>query len=551
MKQYFRWLELPAREDIYTDRGTTKWGNHDLYPIVPKERTYGRGAFLVYWVTCAAGLSTFAIGSSYIAVGLTAGEACGAIIIGSSIASLNALLCGRPGAEKHLGYTMMARASFGLRGMWLPLFFQLMSNMVFFGLQAVYGGQAIGLMIGSIFPQWKSLHNTLPESSGTTTKDLVGFFLYIILYLPVVIWIKPHKLEPFMWPVFVGIVGTVFGIMGWAVATNGGSAGNLVAPAIAVSTSTRAFRFFQCISSVAGTYGGAADRFSDWTRFSKRRNDYLIGASTALPVCITICGLLGILTASATRSHYGTAMWQPLDILTYAQTNYYTSGGRALTFFAGLAIWSHQVFVNVTQNNVGAGMDLAGIFPRYISTQRGAIILTAFGIIVQPWRFFTQATIFLSVISSFGVFTSVCTAVLVLDYWYTRKRMWKIPDLFVGNNSSIYWYFHGINVRAWVVYIVTVIPSLPGLVLSIMGRTTGGAVKIYQLTYIIGFFLGAILFLVINKFFPPPGLGIEQEFDGTLDEVVEGVVVSSEDGATETTSKEPTITDKRVLEEKV
>jgi nucleobase:cation symporter-1, NCS1 family len=104
MSKYMKWAELPARKDIYQDRGTTKWGNHDLYPIVPAERTYGRGAYLLYWVTCAAGLSTFAIGSSYVAVGLTAGQACGAVLIGASVSSMNALLCGRAGAEKHLGY---------------------------------------------------------------------------------------------------------------------------------------------------------------------------------------------------------------------------------------------------------------------------------------------------------------------------------------------------------------------------------------------------------------------------------------------------------------
>jgi nucleobase:cation symporter-1, NCS1 family len=121
-----------------------------------------------------------------------------------------------------------------------------------------------------------------------------------------------------------------------------------------------------------------------------------------MPVCITLCAILGVLTASATNATYGKPMWQPLVILSFAQQEHYTAGGRALTFFAGLSIWSHQVFVNVTQNNVGAGMDLAGIFPRYISTQRGAILLTIAGIIVQPWRFFTQATVFISVISSFA-----------------------------------------------------------------------------------------------------------------------------------------------------
>lgn len=99
-----KWAELPAREGFYHDKGTTDWGNHDIYPIIPDERTYGKGAYFLYWVTCGAGLSTFAIGSSYIAVGLTAGQTCGAVFVGSCIASLVAVLCGRAGSEKHLGY---------------------------------------------------------------------------------------------------------------------------------------------------------------------------------------------------------------------------------------------------------------------------------------------------------------------------------------------------------------------------------------------------------------------------------------------------------------
>lgn len=102
-----KWAELPAREDLHysaNGHGTTKWGNHDLYPIVPKERTYGVSAYFLYWLTCGAGLSTFALGSSYVSVGLTAGEACGAVLLGCTLTSLTAFLCGRPGAEKNLGY---------------------------------------------------------------------------------------------------------------------------------------------------------------------------------------------------------------------------------------------------------------------------------------------------------------------------------------------------------------------------------------------------------------------------------------------------------------
>lgn len=51
--------------------------------------------------------------------------------------------------------------------------------------------------------------------------------------------------------------------MAWAVHNNGGSAGDLVHPGITLSASARGFRFVQCISAVAGTYGGSADRISD------------------------------------------------------------------------------------------------------------------------------------------------------------------------------------------------------------------------------------------------------------------------------------------------
>ena len=143
---------------------------------------------MLYWTTCGTGLSTFAIRSSYIAVGLTAGEAVGAVLLGTLISNSNAILCGRVRGEKHLGYvssefkedslgllanyrqTMMARASFGMRGMYLPLFFQILSNIIFvsflrtlnnsrtlltlgtqFGLQATYGGLSTSDFVSALY----------------------------------------------------------------------------------------------------------------------------------------------------------------------------------------------------------------------------------------------------------------------------------------------------------------------------------------------------------------------------------------------------------------
>lgn len=56
----------------------------------------------------------------------------------------------------------------------------------------------------------------------------------------------------------------------------------------------------------------------------------------------------------------------------------------------------------------------------------------------------------------------------------------------------------------------------------------------YQITYIMRFCLGSILFLVVNRMFPPRGLAIAEDFNHEAS-VIEGVAVSlgSENGADE------------------
>jgi hypothetical protein len=51
-----------------------------------------------------------------------------------------------------------------------------------------------------------------------------------------------------------------------------------------------------------------------------------------------------------------------------------------------------------------------------------------------------------------------------------------------------------------------------GLVQNIMGYTDGPAVRIYQMTYIVGFFFSIILYFTVSKIWPPAGLGIAEEF---------------------------------------
>lgn len=306
------------------------------------------------------------------------------------------------------------------------------------------------MILNSIFPSFLNMQNTLPTSAGITTPGVIGLVLFILLYFPVFIFIPPHHIQKLLQPNLIIASATLLGIMGWAVHTNGGP-GNLVSPVTHISTASEAgFRMVQGITSVAGTYAGGSDRVSDWTRYARQTHSPTPAQLSALPLTVTVVALLGVITTSAASEFMGEVQWNPLIMLQEVQARWYTPACRAGTFFAGVGLLSVTVFINYTQNCVSSGMDVANLLPRWISRLRGSIIFSVLGILANPWRYLTQASTFITILSSFGVFMSPAAAVLVADFWAVRKTMWNIPDLY--KPGGIYWFWKGLNWRALLAY---------------------------------------------------------------------------------------------------
>ena len=65
---------------------------------------------------------------------------------------------------------------------------------VWTGVQSWIGGQCVTLLLRSLAPSYDKLPNSLSASSGTTTRDFVSFFIFILLHLPIV-WFPVHKVK--------------------------------------------------------------------------------------------------------------------------------------------------------------------------------------------------------------------------------------------------------------------------------------------------------------------------------------------------------------------
>jgi hypothetical protein len=87
--------------------------------------------------------------------------------------------------------------------------------------------------------------------------------------------------------------------------------------------------------------------------------------------------------------------------------------------------------------------------------------------------------------------------------WY--HAMLVIPDLYIGDSSSIYWYWHGFHWRTILAFLLGFCPLFPGFIMNLMGNhTDSGWVKLFQITFLVGLSIGFVSFLVICLVSPPP-----------------------------------------------
>jgi NCS1 family nucleobase:cation symporter-1 len=108
-----------------------------------------------------------------------------------------------------------------------------------------------------------------------------------------------------------------------------------------------------------------------------------------------------------------------------------------------------------------------------------------------------------------SVYYSSATAVYLCDYWILRKRLLKLPDLYTP--GGIYWFYHGWNLRCVAAILLGMAPALPGFFMTCIDTTAdNAAVKIFQLCWFVGAPLSMLIYLALNKIWPPEGLGIKE-----------------------------------------
>ncbi|KAM4060585.1 purine-cytosine permease family protein [Hirsutella rhossiliensis] len=352
-----RKLQCPKDDDASYEN--TTWCNRDLIPIPPDRRTFGVWSYLGYWTVAGSCLSAWSTGSTLLAFGLSPPQAIGAVVVGGIITGLLAVACGWMGENHHIGFTVSSRFSWGMRGSYFPVILRIFTGSIWFGLQALWGGQATRVAIGAISPTFAHLPNYFNPSTHLQTNDFIGLIVWLCLFIPGVL-IKPEKLQFAFVACFLLFCGSCFGLLIWSVSRVYGPGEMFYQPG---TTKSVGWDFLFGITAILGAWGGGTIGQSDWTRYASRKYAPTISQVLASPATISATAIIGIIVTSASRDVLkGGIQWNPIYLLADIQDYYQSSpGSRAGVFFASLGLIASQLSVSIVMISISTGMDIAGL----------------------------------------------------------------------------------------------------------------------------------------------------------------------------------------------
>ncbi|KAJ7804078.1 permease for cytosine/purines, uracil, thiamine, allantoin-domain-containing protein [Mycena olivaceomarginata] len=460
LRRLLKYIEVPI--DANADYKNDHYTNRDLY-LLPLTDAHIRSP------------PTLSIG----AISGMSPQAIGALVIGAIGTGCLSVACGWMGERHHIGFTVASRFTWGMRGAYFPVIVSFVHHDILGRPTSLLGWAGhdrpttqifVIVTLGAMIPGLAHMSHTL-AGGMLLTKDLIGM---IIMRVPPERLQRPvRRIERDVW----------------------GDGGDV--------------RYNRCTGSWHA-------RQSDWTRYAGQPYAPTISQLVAAPFCIILCATVGIIVTSCGEQIFGALIWEPFALLAQLQEFYHDSSRvRVAVFFAGVGCVCAQLGISIVLNSVSAGMDLAGLAPRYMNIRRGAYLLAVLGLISNPWQYLSKAATFLTVISGFGIFFAPFTGVMLADYLVVRRGIIKLEDCYIGDSSSLYWYNGGFHWRALVAWALGVFPTMPGLVVMTMqdAKAYNGWIRIFNIAFFVGqsSWSGpyhSLQFWVICNISPPPGVGV-------------------------------------------
>ena len=389
-----------------------------------QERIMGNWSYLMAWIGGCVFLGYFMLGASLVPpVGkLNLWQAVVCISVSAIIVSICFNINGQAGHKYGIPFVIQARHAFGKKGSIFTSCLRAVPAICWYGIQSWVGAMAL----------------------NTIAKEFIGFdnvFIMFILFQALQIALSSLGFEGIKWVENVGAVVIVvsLGYMLYVILT---TYGTLIQSNLIDIKGSWGLAFWGGTTAFLGVYTTLMLNISDYTReYSKRSTNktmLIIHIIGTLPTTLFM-GLIGLLAAGVTGN------WDPIVLFTEVMPN------PIIMVIALVFVALAQITTNVMLNVIPPAYVMMDVFK--VSYKKGAIITGLLAFATFPWKIAT-ADYFDKFIQFYSIFLGPIFAVMVVDYYFVRKKNLDLANLYDDNGP-----YKGIN---WAGIIAVLIGSAFG-----------------------------------------------------------------------------------------
>src|SRR5438874_2637335 len=458
---------IPTEQDIQS----SPLYNHDLAPAGLEKRTWTIYNYAALWVSMSVNILTYMLAASLIQGGMDWKQAVLTVFLGNSIVLAPMLLNSHPGARYGVPFPVLARASFGVLGANIAAVRRALVACGWFGIQSWIGGEAINTLLGTVWPAWRN------NPHGTAICFAIFWAINLIVILKGIEYIR--FLQGVSAPILLG-VGLL--LLGWAYKSAGGFGPMLAAPSKFRSTSDFLKFLIPALNGTVGFWSTVSLNIPDFTRFAKDERGQALGQALGLPLTMTLYSFIGVAVTSATVVIYGTAIWDPVQLL----SRFHSPIAVVISL---LAILLATLNVNIGANVVSPANDFSNLWPRKISFKSGGVITCFIGVAMMPWKLLANHRTFIfGWLGGYAAVLGPVAGIMICDYFVIRRKRLVVNELYLRGGE--YEYSRGFNWRA-------IVSLCIGSAVALIGLVIPSIRFLYDYSWFVGFIIAFASYLFL------------------------------------------------------
>ena len=470
-------------------RASPLW-NEDLSPTSPARRTWSTYNIAALWIGMSVVITTYTLASGLMQQGMNWWQAMLTILLGNVIVLIPMILNAHAGTRYGISFPVLCRAAFGVRGANVAAMLRAAVACGWFGIQTWIGALALNLLLGAAFPGWTALPNAIWFS----------FAAFWLIQVAIIITGTEGIKHLESWSAPLLLAGGLL-LLWWGV-SHGGGFGNVLGQSQRLQGAHASFWsiFPAALTANVGYWATLSLNIPDFTRYARDQRSQILGQAMGLPTTMTLFAFIGVTVTSATIVIFGAPIWDPVVLVSRI-------GGTGVIIFAALVVLAAQLTTNLAANVVSPSNDFSNLSPRRISYVTGGMITAVVGILMMPWRLYSDAAAYIFTwLLGYSSLMGALGGILIADYWIIRRQTLDVADLFRLHGQ--YCYRSGVNPCAIIALVLAILPVIPGFVHAV--GTPGGVVpmpgifdRLYQYAWFVTFALSFLIYLKLMWSYRP------------------------------------------------